>query len=309
MDTVNAVLDAFNNGLRSVLAVLPTGSGKTIIASQICTKYPRVVWIAHRNELLDQAERALKLVGHNNFTLQSIYAEPKVVDCDLLVLDESHHEPAITVRRLIDRIKYKHLLGLTATPYRMDNKIMSFNTVIYGVGLDDLVNDRYLVPIHLVNVVTRSPHDLIKWMYVHPEYMHKSIIFVKDKSDGRFYTGLLSTDYIVAEIYGESDRARIIHEYQYGNIDVLVSCVVLTEGTDLPCTNTVVIARNTKSKTLLTQMVGRAMRPYKSKTHCNVIQPITIDSSSKSVRDIIIPEQHFVSSYRDGLWVTTKLSA
>jgi superfamily II DNA or RNA helicase len=191
----------------------------------------------------------------------------------------------------------------------MDNKIISFSTTIYGVGLSDLVRDKYLVPIHLINVIIRSSNDLVKWMYAHPQYMHKSIIFVKDKSDGRFYAELLSRDYAVAEIYGESDRGRIIHEYQHGGIDVLISCAVLTEGTDLPCTNTVVIARNTKSKALLTQMVGRAMRPYMSKAHCNVVQPITIDSYSKSVRDIIMPERHLLSSYRGGSWMTVKLSA
>lgn len=308
-DLVADVDQAFGAGAKSVLAVLATGGGKTMVASKICLNYKKVVWAAHRSELLDQAEKALKAVGHNNFTIQSVYSKSKVDDCDLLILDESHHEPAVTIRGFMERVKYNRVLGLTATPNRLDNQLLPFNTVLYGASLDELVEAKYLVPVHLYNVrAGRSTAvSLIEWMYEHPSFMKKCIVFARDKTEGKLYARALSQAYSTAEVYGDSDRTQILQDYQHGDIDVLISCAVLTEGTDLPCTSTIVLARNTESDTLLRQMVGRGVRLHSNKTHCRVIQPVTLDRKSRSIVDVITPAAHFVSSYRNGIWNTVGL--
>jgi hypothetical protein len=82
----------------------------------------------------------------------------------------------------------------------------------------------------------------------------------------------------VALSAASKDRADVVNAYKKGEIPVLVNCALFTEGTDLPNTRTVIIARPTKSVGLYTQMVGRGTRLAEGKDHCLLIDCVGVSN-------------------------------
>lgn len=276
-------------------------------ASAIANAFNKVLWLAHRSELLTQAEAALN--NHKNATVWSIFREPPTDKYDLVVIDESHHAAAPVVKKFLSTIKYDHLLGLTATPNRLDQLYLGFDTIIYGVSFDELIKNNYLVPVDLYTIRTSTDRDIAisEWLYTYGHTLGKTIIFVTRKEQALFYKTLLEPAFKVETILQDSDRRTILEGYQSTQIDVLISCMVLTEGVDLPCTSSIVLARHTESDTLLRQMVGRGIRPYDNKDHCKVIECVPLMGKQPSVSNVITPRNHFVSSSKNGNWVVSQL--
>lgn len=289
---------------KSVIAVLPTGGGKTRMTADVATHFNKVLWIAHRNELLEQARDALIAVGHQNFTIKSVFARPPDGEFDLLIVDEGHHESAKTFCGFIDAVSHNKLLSITATPYRLDRQYLNFDAIVYGASITDLTNDEFLVPIDLYSV--RADKQIaVHWMNAHRSLLGKTILFVRNLSEAKLYKTLLDSYFVTEIVSGESDRKAQLHKFTNENVDILISCMVLTEGVDLPCTTSVVIARDTNSKGLLIQMVGRAMRPFVEKDHCNVVQIIT--NKSKSIANFINPRNHYISTFDGETWNDCRL--
>lgn len=114
---------------RKVLLVSPTGSGKTVMGAHLVRNFKgRTLWLAHRIELVEQAERTLRElgadVGRSVFvsTIQKACRSLILRTCDLVVIDEAHHAPAKSYRHVIERMQSAKILGLTATPARYDGK-------------------------------------------------------------------------------------------------------------------------------------------------------------------------------------------
>lgn len=143
--TLDAVRRAYLEGARRICVVAPTGGGKTWIGSAVVDggirKGRRVLWLAHREELVDQAAASLSRLGvpHGVIkagrpaapdapiqvaSVQTLVARPhELPPADLIVADETHHAVAATWRALLGRYPSPELvLGLTATPERGDRK-------------------------------------------------------------------------------------------------------------------------------------------------------------------------------------------
>lgn len=306
-DLVGEITSGFIT-LNRIVAVLPTGGGKTRVASEVAKRFNRVLWLAHRTELLDQASVAL--ADHSGSLVRSIFRDGPSGHFDLVVLDESHHAPAETVRHLLDTISFSKLLGLTATPNRLDQQHLGFDTTIYGVPLDNLVSQGYLVPADLYTVRAAGDKDfeLIEWLYSWGDQLGQTIIFVTRREQAEFYKAALSPAFKVETVLQDSNRKAILEEYRGGNVNMLVSCQVLTEGTDLPCTSSIILARQTESHTLLQQMVGRGLRPYDNKDHCKVVEVINLLGKNKqSIGEVITPRNHFAISHRNSEWKMNQL--
>lgn len=284
---------------KSVLGVLATGGGKTRVGAEVAIQYSKILWAAHRNELLDQAQEALIKANHQDFTTYSVFFDAPDEYYDLVILDESHHAPAATINKFINSVKCGKVLGLTATPYRLDRQYLDFEAIVYGASIDELTNKNYLVPADLYSV-RGNKVDATNWIIDHKPILGKTILFVLDMVEAEYYRILLEPHFVVDVVSAQSDRPAQLKRFTDGDTDILISCTVLTEGVDLPCTSTVIIARNTTSKGLIKQMVGRALRPFPLKDHCKIIQ--IVSDKVKSIASHINPRNHYISTHNGKHW-------
>src|SRR5262249_33828021 len=173
-DVINKFERAIAQGKRRVILVAPTGSGKTVIASAIIrskiAERRNILVLAHRREIITQTSR--KLHAHDiphgiiqaGFTprplesvqvasVQTLWQRAIRTDrmelppADLLVIDECHHCPAQTYRKIIDAYPNAILLGLTATPCRSDGRGLGgfFETIVECPQVAELIEQGYLV--------------------------------------------------------------------------------------------------------------------------------------------------------------------
>ncbi len=128
----------------SVMVESPTGSGKTIMGLEIARQMQRrygysIGWVAMRRNLLVQAEAENR---HRRFNVDmktiSMFdkAPPHV---DMLVVDEAQHDAAASMANLHCTLRPQKVLGMTATPYRIDRIKLCFDKVIKDAGIHDLV--------------------------------------------------------------------------------------------------------------------------------------------------------------------------
>jgi superfamily II DNA or RNA helicase len=160
----------FADGARRVLYQAPTGSGKTVLFSTIvagaAARGNRVVILGHRQEIVDQISAALDELGVTHGIIAAGYDETpdaavqvasvatlvrrldRLAAVDLAVIDESHHAVAGTWRKITDALPQAKLLGVTATPQRLDGKGLSdiFDTLVIGPSIDELTEAGYLAP-------------------------------------------------------------------------------------------------------------------------------------------------------------------
>ena len=159
---------------RSTLLVIPTGTGKTRVFTDIAHTWPgRVLVLAHRDELLQQAKARLEretgemvgleqaearagleriVVGSRQTMSQpGRLASWKKDTFTLVICDEAHHGPSPSYKRIFDHFETAKLLGVTATPDRADEKAMGqvFESVAYVYEIDDAIKDGYLCPIRV----------------------------------------------------------------------------------------------------------------------------------------------------------------
>lgn len=170
---IEAIRTAYVDGRRSVLAVLPTGTGKTVVFAEIARraadKGGRALILAHRAELLEQAAGKLRAVGvepgleqgdahaaGEAVVLASVQtlrgarlARMAEEPFGLVVIDEAHHATAAGYRAILGAFPTARVLGVTATPDRLDGAALGevFEHVAYRYELADAIRDGYLARI------------------------------------------------------------------------------------------------------------------------------------------------------------------
>lgn len=184
MAAVAAVRDAFRRH-RSTLVVMPTGTGKTVTFGQVArhavTAGRKVLVLAHREELLDQAERSLRLfdlrtgvemaehrverLDRTDVVLASVPSlqGQRLAGYDpdafgLVVVDEAHHAAAPSYRAILDHFASSYVLGVTATPDRADGVGLQgvFEQVAFSYEIRDAIQDGWLVPIRARRIVVEA---------------------------------------------------------------------------------------------------------------------------------------------------------
>jgi hypothetical protein len=212
-----------------------------------------------------------------------------------IIVDEAHHAASASYRAVLDYFTPERLLGFTATPNRSDGAGLEsvFDEIIFKRDLRYGIENGYLSPIHcrrvnigydLRGVAVRmgdySPGELERAVNIDKcnqaiaEIVANiaelpALIFAVDVAHAQAIA-----EYIpgaVALSAASKDRHEVVAKFKNGEIPVLVNCSLFTEGTDLPNTRTVIIARPTKSVGLYTQMVGRGTRLAPGKDHCLLI--------------------------------------
>ena len=323
------------------LIVAPTGAGKTAIIAQIikdAMSFPdtRVLLLTHVKELLEQgADGLLRMYPEADFGfysagigqkrldkpitfagIQSIWqrAYDMVPPPDLILIDEAHMLPKNSetrYKRFIDDLMRCNpsvkVVGLTATPYRLDSgklhegKGAIFDGIAYDIDIAMLMEQGYLSPviamatennIDLTNVRKRGGEFVESDLAAaasDPELVRLTVEEIVERGADRkswliFASGVghaemiaeeIKTHGVTAEVVtgadGSKDRAEKIEAFRRGETRALVNCNVLTTGFDVPTVDLVAIVRATESTGLYVQIVGRGTRLSEGKENCLVL--------------------------------------
>ena len=223
--------------------------------------------------------------------IQTLYRRPHLVlKPTIVVIDEAHHARAKTWEEVIARFPRARLLGLTATPTRLDGKPLSmFTYLVQGPSILWLVTHGYLAPTTLKyvprGVLTKGVkrtggeynrgelgEQLNRAVIVSPveSYLRyargrRAIFFGINTSDSEQVAELFRARGVrAAHVDGTTasiKRDRLIAEFREGHLDVLCNVDIVSEGTDIPQCNCVIMGMPTLSETRYLQQGGRGMRP------------------------------------------------
>lgn len=308
-----------------------TGVGKTYLAAFDSAKYERVLFVAHREEILKQAAISFKNVRHSDdygffygkqkdtgksvifasvATLgRSEYLTDEYFAPDYftyLVIDEFHHAVTDQYQRIVNYFKPQFMLGLTATPERMDGKsiyeICDYN-VPYEITLKEAINKGMLVPFHYYGIYDETDYStlrMVKGRYEEKDLNDKYIGNIKrydliykyyKKYRSKRALGFCSSRKHAEEMAMEfckrgvksvavysnadgefsEDRNQAIEKLKNQEIQVIFSVDMFNEGVDIASLDMVMFLRPTESPTVFLQQLGRGLRISKGKEYVNVL--------------------------------------
>jgi superfamily II DNA or RNA helicase len=323
---VERIREAYRNGHRKPLLVLPTGGGKTVVFSyitkQVAERGKSVVILLHRVELVRQTSQKLYEMGVTHGVIHPEYRPeywkpvqvasvqtlvrrlPSMTAPNLIVIDEAHHAPAGTWNKITDAWSSSLCLGVTATPMRSDGKGLasSFDTLIEGSNIRELIDAGFLVEpvvysVPSVNMdgVKRTAGDYNKQAAAtavdKPKIVGDVVSHYRRLADGLpavvFCVTVAHAEHVAAEFRAQGYRAmsadgtmkdderrRVIEGLGNGMTQVLCTCDLVSEGTDIPAIAAAILLRPTMSEGLYLQQVGRALRPMAGKTNAIIIDHV-----------------------------------
>lgn len=323
------------------LVVVPTGGGKSLIIAQflreIFEQWPdqRVLILTHVKELISQnyaeliglwpdAPAGVNSAGlsrrdfHSNIIfggIQSLHRHAYTLQrIDLVIVDEAHLIPRTAntmYRRFLDDLRrinsFMKIIGLTATPFRLDSGMLHqgddamFSDISYEVNVRDLIEQGFLAPprtlagsaqIDTAGVGTRGGEFIpgqLEAAAVDPDVVdHIASEIVAAGTDRRGWLvfgcgvnhcvmlrdALRLRGVSCESIFGDTpagERDAVVRAYKAQEIRCLTSMGVLTTGFNARHVDLIALARPTKSTGLYIQIVGRGLRTYPGKHDCLVL--------------------------------------
>lgn len=318
------------------LIVAATGTGKTIISAFDFKRYLKkkpsanFLFVAHRKEILVQAHATFAgVLRDNNFgefwgdgieptNYKVVFASLMTLSnninnlnlasdyYDYIIIDEVHHIAADSYRPILAKFKPEILIGLTATPERMDNAniLDDFcNTIAAEIRLPEALDRKLLCPFQYFGITDSIDLSSTSWqngkyipseltrLYTQNDIRVGEIItkcknYLRDYQDVRalgfcitiehavfmaekFVLAGLKADYIVA---GRDElRASIKHRFSKKEINYLFVVDIFNEGVDIPEIDTVLFLRPTESLTIFLQQLGRGLRLSEDKNCLTVL--------------------------------------
>lgn len=321
-DAVDSAKNWIKYERKPAILVLPTGAGKSIIIAKIsewCKENnKRVCVVAHRQELLVQNGNKI----NTNFTffsagigecdaesdivmagIQSIYNKDFTA-FDVIIADECHR-----LANNIDMGQYWHfikkspnaiLLGLTATPYRLQGGKLSWGEIIYNIPHKQLEDEGYLCRItnkikaslDLTNIklVAGEYNEAmlaeymsdpalidaaVKNIMAYGEDRHSILIFTVTVAHGKLLEEAMQRNglqsFMVSGGTPQAEREQAVKDFKDRKLKHLINCQIYIEGFDAPNVDMLVCLRPTKSKSLWEQMLGRGVRLFDDKENCLLI--------------------------------------
>lgn len=240
---------------------------------------------------------------------------------DVFIIDEAHHALADnTYGKIVETLKEANpklrILGVSATPKRTDKKALGsiFTSICYEWLIPQGIAAGYLVPVTRVKVKTQvnvshiksvagdynerrliSALDAANWealcvesymQHIHVTQRPTLAFMPSVEMSKSFALALRSAGVPAAHIDGTTDkneRRSVLADYQAGRLRVVSNMAVLTEGFDAPSTAAIFLGRPTRSSTLLTQIVGRGLRPFPGKHDCLLLDMTVVDTKALEV--------------------------
>lgn len=331
IEALYALRDSRAEGASKGLVQAATGVGKTYLAAFDSADFERVLFVAHREEILKQAAVSFKNVRHSD-DYGFFYGKKKDIDksvifasvatlgrteylneeffpkdyFDYIVIDEFHHAVTRQYRRIVNYFKPQYLLGLTATPERLDGKniyeICDYN-VPYEISLKEAINKGILVPFHYYGVYDKTDYSglhLVKGRYdereltdiyrdnaerydlIYKHYMkyhseralgfccsRKHAERMAEEFSGRGIPAIAV--YSNADGEFSEDRDIAIEKLKNREVKVIFSVDMFNEGLDIASLDMVMFLRPTESPVVFLQQLGRGLRTYRGKEYLNVL--------------------------------------
>lgn len=313
-------------GEKRALIIAATASGKTFLAAFDAYNFnaKRLLFIVHRDTILNDAKKTFeKIFGstrtyglftgqEKNLDAYFIFATNTMMathldlfkpnDFDYIIFDECHHITNTTYEKILNYFTPAFLLGLTATPERMDKQdvFAVFNYVVpYELRLRDAINNDLVVPFKYFAVrdemVDYSDKEKINFLKNYfqddnhiqfisnqieayrPEGKLKAIGFCRSVDHARQMSlEMNDLGYHTTYLTGENntgERSKAFEDLADDNndLEIIFAVDILNEGVDLPSVNMVLFLRPTESQTIFIQQLGRGLRKYKGKDHLTVL--------------------------------------
>jgi DNA repair protein RadD len=224
---------------------------------------------------------------------------------DLIVIDEAHHATAGSWQRVMDHWPDALRLGVTATPARLDGRGLSaaFDRLIFGpsvadlISLDYLVNSRIYAPplvADLSQLKRRAgdyANDQAATAMDRPTVTGDAISHYTRLASGQraiaFCCSVQHAEHVAASfnaagipastLLGATDpvrRDQVVQRFAAGELQVLVTVDVVSEGFDIPAASVAILLRPTQSEGLYLQQVGRVLRPAPGKAAAIVLDHV-----------------------------------
>lgn len=318
-------------GAKRALVQAATGVGKTYLAAFDSKKYGRVLFVAHREEILKQAAESFKNVrnsdnygffdGESKCTDKSVifasvatlgrneYLNDKYFAPDYfnyIVIDEFHHAVNDQYQRIVNYFNPQFLLGLTATPERLDGRniyeICDYN-VPYEISLKEAINKGMLVPFHYYGIFDETDYSklhIVRGRYDEKELnetyignahryeliykyyckygSRQALGFCCSKEHARemakeFSSRGIPSVAVFSYASGEYTEKRnvAIQKLKNGEIKVIFSVDMFNEGVDITSVDMVMFLRPTESPIVFLQQLGRGLRKYRGKEFLTVL--------------------------------------
>ncbi len=316
-------------GLTRNLVVAATGTGKTVISAfdfsrfrQQIHRKPKILFVAHREEILRQAWYTYRrvLMDFNfgemwvggcrpqrldelfvsvqtlNIQFDAVFSKLRADYYDYIVIDEAHHARADSYRGILEHFTPAILLGLTATPERMDgvSLLPDFGGKIsVEIRLPQALNEGLLTPFQYY-CISDPDTDLTDGSLMSGKHYIPSRLFDKLCTPQRVALVAKSLEYYLSDVtrckalcfcadkrhaffmakslcelglraaYLTSDntqeRIRLNRQLAHGEINYLCVVDIFNEGVDIPEVDTVLFLRPTESLTIFLQQLGRGLR-------------------------------------------------
>ncbi|MER5629723.1 DEAD/DEAH box helicase [Streptomyces nitrosporeus] len=320
------------------LLVAATGTGKTVMAALDYKRLRhafgqdlKLLFVAHRKEILEQSLRVYQNVlidanfgelffasenpnrwNHVFASIQSLNAQTlerfTPDHFDVIVIDEFHHGTSPTYRKILDHFEPKELLGLTATPERMDGQNVQDEffggRIAAEMRLWEALENELLSPFHYFGITDNTDMTAVAWKRGAYDSSALSNIFtgneararlvvqavmdkVTDPGSMRALGFCVSVDHahFMADFFrragikalalsGETprhERKAALEQLRSADLQVIFSVDLFNEGLDVPDVDTLLLLRPTSSATVFLQQLGRGLRRTEDKAVLTVL--------------------------------------
>ncbi len=319
------------------LIAAATGTGKTIIAAldyghlRSELDRARLLFVAHRTEILQQSQTTFRHVlrdgafgelwvgGERPSRWENVFASIQSINAneatsldpelfDVVIVDEFHHSAAASYEALLDHLRPKHLLGLTATPERTDGlDVLRWfgDRISIELRLWDALEQGLLSPFHYFGIHDATDLSGVTWrrgkgydiaeltnIYTGDDiWASKVITAVRDKIGDaiqmralgfcvsidhanfmadRFQHAGIGAQAVTSQT-SEGDRRQALADLRDGKVQVLFTVDLFNEGVDIPAIDVVLMLRPTESATIFLQQLGRGLRRIAGKDVLTVL--------------------------------------
>jgi DNA repair protein RadD len=321
---VERMREAFRRGIRRVCYALPTGGGKTVEFIEILRRAQqrgtRVAVLVHRQELIDQTAEALRDTGIGFGYVAAGYPETpgaqvllcmvptlvrrrgRLAGIGLIIIDECHQVMAASYLAILKDAPDAFVLGVSATPERLDGKGLAacFDELIVGPTVRELIDAGYLSSFKLCALERRIDLSILRTvmgdydvagmttLMVTPEMLAAAVDEYRKHCDGQrmliFTASVIASrrtakhfqaaGYRSAHLDGDTpkqERREILAKLATGAVQIVSNCGLVSECLNIPAVAAVMQLRPIKSTTIYLQQIGRALRPAADKSSAIIL--------------------------------------